>query len=87
MVKSKKMAAAASVLASIALLAFGAVPAVGAENPGTCAKDDKGNLRCVQVREYRVTQTDERVRIDNNMSQTCSGGKGELSCASDLVVG
>ncbi|MFF5795648.1 hypothetical protein [Streptomyces albogriseolus] len=87
MVKSKKMVtAAASVLGSLVLLAFGAVQAVGAENPGTCTKDDKGNLRCVQVSEYRVTKTDGGTRIDNKTSQSCTG-KGELTCASNLVVG
>jgi len=87
MVKSKKMlTTAAGVVGGLALLAFGAVQAVGAENPGTCTKDDKGNLRCVQVSEYRVTETDRGVRIDNNTSQSCSG-KGELTCASNLVAG
>ena len=76
----------ASVLGSLALLAFGAVQAVSAENPGTCTKDDKGNVRCVQVNEHRVTDTDKGVRIDNKTSQSCSG-KGELTCASNLVVG
>ncbi|MEV5335401.1 hypothetical protein [Streptomyces werraensis] len=87
MVKSKKMVAtAASVVGGLTLLAFAAVQAVGVENPGTCAKDDKGNVHCVQVSEYRVTKTDRGVRIDNNTSQSCSG-KGELTCASNLVVG
>ncbi|CAL9442427.1 hypothetical protein C1708_21290 [Streptomyces sp. DH-12] len=87
MVKLKKMVTtAASVLGSLVLLGFGAVQAVGVENPGTCTKDDKGNLRCVQVSEYSVTETDGGVRIDNNTSQNCSG-KGELTCASDLVAG
>ncbi|MDT3724554.1 hypothetical protein ROS62_06500 [Streptomyces sp. DSM 41972] len=85
--KSKKMVtAAASFMGSIALVAFGAVQAVGAEDPGSCTKDDQGNLRCVQVSEYSVTEAGEGVRVDNNTSQSCSG-KGELTCASELVVG
>ncbi|MGY1397019.1 hypothetical protein ACW69H_06360 [Streptomyces sp. SS10] len=87
MVKSKKIATAAmGVLGGLALLAFGAVQAVGAENPGTCTEDENGKVRCVQVSEYRVTETGNGVRIDNKTSQSCSG-KGELTCASNLVVG
>ncbi|MEU5466046.1 hypothetical protein ACH4KU_03680 [Streptomyces althioticus] len=85
MVKSKKIAAAMGVLGGVALFAFGAVQAVGAENPGTCTEDENGQVRCVQVSEYRVTETDGRVRIVNKTSQSCSG-KGELTCASDLAV-
>ncbi|GAB2327051.1 hypothetical protein AB0N20_24805 [Streptomyces griseoincarnatus] len=86
MVKSKRIATAATgVLGGLALLAFGAVQAVGAENPGTCTEGENGQVRCAQVSEYRVTETDNGVRIDNETSQSCSG-KGELTCASNLVV-
>ncbi|MFF8030999.1 MULTISPECIES: hypothetical protein [unclassified Streptomyces] len=86
MFNSKKIVAAAGVLGSFALIGLGAVQAVGAENAGTCAEDSKGNLRCVQQNEYRLTEKDGKVRVDNKTSQTCSG-KGELSCENTLVVG
>lgn len=84
MFQSKKIAAA-GLLGSLALIGLGAAQAVGAENPGTCTKDDKGHVRCVQVQEYRVAEEDGKVRVDNTMSQSCSG-KGELTCASTLAV-
>jgi hypothetical protein len=87
MVKSKKIATAVTgVLGGLALLVFGAVQAVGAENPEKCAEDENGKVRCVQVNEYRVTETENGVRVDNRTAQTCSG-TGELTCASNLVVG
>lgn len=84
MFQSKKIAAA-GLLGSLALIGLGAAQAVGAESPGTCTEDDKGHVRCVQVSEYRVTEQDGDVRVDNKTSQTCSG-KGELTCSSTLAV-
>ncbi|GGX10006.1 hypothetical protein GCM10010297_34470 [Streptomyces malachitofuscus] len=84
MFQSKKIAVA-GLLGSLALIGAGAAQAVGVESSGSCTKNDKGQVRCVQVSEYRVTEQDGKVRVDNKMSQTCSG-KGELSCSSTLSV-
>lgn len=86
MFRSRKIAALAGVLGSVALVGLGAVQAVGIENPGTCTEDSKGHVRCVRLDEYRVTGGDEKVRVDNETSQSCSGA-GELACASSLAVG
>ncbi|CAL9560342.1 hypothetical protein [Streptomyces sp. Tu 3180] len=87
MFQSKKIAAAAGVLGSFALIGVGAVQAVGAEGrPGNCTEDEKGNVRCVQVSEHRITRgEDGKVRIDGKSSQTCSGSGAELSCVSSVV--
>ncbi|MDN3267730.1 hypothetical protein [Streptomyces sp. MA15] len=84
MFQSKKIAVA-GLLGGLALTGFGAVQAVGAESPGNCTKDDKGQIRCVQVSEHRVTEQDGKVRIDSKVSQSCSG-KGEVKCTSSLVL-
>ncbi|CAL9560451.1 hypothetical protein [Streptomyces sp. Tu 3180] len=88
MFQSKKIAAVAGVLGGFALIGVGAVQAVGAEGSGTCAENDKGNVRCADVNEYRFTSDEYgEVRVDNDMAQTCSGSGAEVSCASSVVVG
>ncbi|CAM5536762.1 hypothetical protein [Streptomyces pilosus] len=84
MFQSKKIAAA-GLLGSLVLIGLGTVQAVGAESPGACTQNDKGHVRCVQESEYRVSEQDGKVRVDNKMSQSCSG-KGELTCSSNLVL-
>ncbi|GAA3498171.1 hypothetical protein GCM10019016_052740 [Streptomyces prasinosporus] len=88
MFNSKKIAAAAGVLGGFALIGVGAVQAVGAEGSGNCTEDEKGNVRCVQVSEHRVTRgEDGRLHVDQKTSQTCSGSGDELSCVSSVVFG
>ncbi|WP_081238755.1 hypothetical protein [Streptomyces viridosporus] len=88
MFKSKKIAVVAGVLGSFALIGAGAVQAVGAEGSGECAEDSKGNVRCVDVNEHEFTSDKYgKVRVANNMSQTCSGSGVEVSCANSVVVG
>ncbi|MGA5178428.1 hypothetical protein ACPCTK_27105 [Streptomyces pseudogriseolus] len=82
MFQSKKIAMA-GLLGSLALIGAGAAQAV--ESPGNCTKDDKGQIRCIQVSEHRITEQDGTVRVDNKTTQTCSG-KGELTCSTTLVV-
>ncbi|MEV8595292.1 hypothetical protein [Streptomyces sp. NPDC052012] len=88
MFSSKKIAAAAGVLGSLALIGLGAGQAVAGEGPSNkCVDDGKGTIRCVQVAEYRMT-TDSlgKVHIVNESAQSCPTSKGKVSCASDVVV-
>ncbi|GHB23071.1 hypothetical protein GCM10010377_11220 [Streptomyces viridiviolaceus] len=86
MFKSKKFAAAAGVLGSFALIGAAAVQAVAAENPGNCAEDRAGNVRCVQKSDSEITTEYGKVRFVNDSELTCSGS-GEVSCKSSAVVG
>ncbi|MER5991091.1 MULTISPECIES: hypothetical protein [Streptomyces] len=89
MFKSKKIAATvAGILGGFALIGAGALQAVGAEGSGECTEDVKGNVRCVQVNEQRITRgEDGKVHLDQTASQDCSGSGGELSCVSSVVLG
>ncbi|GHB23062.1 hypothetical protein GCM10010377_11200 [Streptomyces viridiviolaceus] len=87
MFKSKKFAAVAGVVGGFALIGAGAVQAVGAEGHGACGKDSKGNVRCVQVREYQLPADNRgKVRIDNDSKLACSGSGGEVACVNGAVV-
>lgn len=85
MFHSKKIAVA-GLLGSLALIVAGAAQAAGVGSSDNCTKDDKGQVRCVHVSEYRVTEQDGKVRVDNKTSQTCSG-EGEVTCSSTLSQG
>ncbi|MEU6180747.1 hypothetical protein [Streptomyces coeruleorubidus] len=84
MLDSKKIAAAAGVLCSFALLSVGAGQAFGHDASAGCVQDGKSKVRCVQESEYRVT-SDERgnVSVSNKQSQECSSG----TCVSRFHVG
>ncbi|AZM62214.1 MULTISPECIES: hypothetical protein [unclassified Streptomyces] len=84
MLQSKK-SAVAGLLGSLALIGAGAVQAVGAESPGNCTENDKGQIRCIEVSEHRVVEQDGTVRVDSKATQSCSG-KGELTCSNTLVL-
>lgn len=87
MLKSKKIAAAAGILGSFALIGVGAVQAFGVDGPSKCADDGNGHIRCVQVSEYHVT-TDKQgnVRVVNDSSQTCPSSQGEVNCVSTVAL-
>ncbi|MFC5956324.1 hypothetical protein ACFP51_18160 [Streptomyces pratens] len=88
MFKSKRIAAAAGVLGGVALIGAGAVQAAGVEGPDSCLKDSKGDVRCEQVREYRLpADTQGKVRFANEQRQTCSGSGVEVSCVNGAVLG
>ncbi|MFE2281336.1 hypothetical protein ACFXAE_29705 [Streptomyces sp. NPDC059454] len=85
MVTSKKIAAVAGVLGSLALVGAGAGHAFAESEPAKCVEDDKGNVRCVLVSEYRFTDKDGKVQVVSHSSQTCSGS-GYVSCSSNVVL-
>ncbi|MFF4014423.1 hypothetical protein [Streptomyces sp. NPDC001843] len=88
MLNSKKVAAAAGVLGSFALIGAGAVQAFAGDGyGGKCADDGKGHVRCVQVSQYQVT-TDKRgnITIVNETTQDCPVSHGQISCVSSFAV-
>lgn len=87
MLNSKKIAAAAGVLGSFALIGAGAVQAFAGEDSGKCADDGKGHVRCVQVSEYQVA-TDKRgnITIVNDATQNCPAAHGQINCVSSFAV-
>ncbi|MFF8590608.1 hypothetical protein ACF061_04055 [Streptomyces sp. NPDC015220] len=87
MLNSRKIAVAAGVLWSVALIGGGAAQAFahdgsgGSSGSGSCVQDGSGNVRCEQKMVYR----DERgnVHVVADQSQSCTGGP----CGSTFVVG
>lgn len=92
MLDSKKIAVAAGVLWSFALIGTGASQAFGDDGSGKCVDDGKGNVRCVQEGEYRFT-TDQRgnVHVYSRQTQTCQAPQGSqgsnVSCVNRITVG
>ncbi|MFF4830567.1 hypothetical protein [Streptomyces sp. NPDC001315] len=80
MLNSKKVAAAAGVLWSIALI--GAGQAFGHDGSGSCVDDGKGNVSCAQKSVYR-DKDGNLIEIDSKQSQTCVSG----TCGSYISVG
>ncbi|PAZ17246.1 hypothetical protein CLM62_03490 [Streptomyces sp. SA15] len=62
MFSSKKIAVAAGVLGSFALIGVGAAQAFGHEAAGMCADDGKGYVRCADVSKSKLT-TDKRGNV------------------------
>ncbi|MEU2602131.1 hypothetical protein [Streptomyces hirsutus] len=88
MFEPKKIAAAAGALGGLALIGSGAVRAVGAEGSGSCAKDGRSDIRCEQVREYRLpADLQGKVRFTDEREQACSGSGAEASCANGALLG
>jgi hypothetical protein len=87
MFNSKKIAAAAGLLAGIALIGVGAVQASAHGGPGTCVEDGKGHVRCVQMSEYQVIK-DERgnITVVSDSTQTCPTAHSQVSCADSVVA-
>ncbi|CAM5704489.1 hypothetical protein [Streptomyces purpurascens] len=87
MFNSKKIAAAAGILGSFALIGVGAVQASAQGGPGTCVQDSKGNIRCVQMTEYQVV-TDKvgNVTVVNDSTQTCPSSHGQVSCVDSVTA-
>ncbi|MBJ6632556.1 hypothetical protein [Streptomyces sp. I5] len=84
---SKKIVAAVGFLAGIVLAGVGAGQAFAESGPAKCVEDSSGNVRCVQVSEYRFTEKDGKYEIVNRQSVTCSGpGSSEMSCNVDRAV-
>ncbi|GAA2578645.1 hypothetical protein GCM10010304_19860 [Streptomyces roseoviolaceus] len=87
MFNSKKIAAAAGILGSFALIGVGAVQASAQGGPGTCVQDSKGNIRCVQMSEYQViTDKAGNVTVVNDSTQTCPSSHGQVSCVDSVTV-
>ncbi|MER5210545.1 hypothetical protein ABT063_08190 [Streptomyces sp. NPDC002838] len=87
MLSSKKIAAAAGVLGSFALIGVGAAQAFGHEGAGACVDDGKGQVRCADVSKYKLT-TDKRgnVTVVNDSTQSCPTSHSEVTCVSNVVV-
>jgi hypothetical protein len=87
MFNSKKIAAAAGILGSFALIGVGAVQASAQGGPGACVEDGKGNVRCVQTSEYQVI-TDKRgsVTVVNDSTQACPTSRGQVNCVDSVAV-
>ncbi|MGX4692151.1 hypothetical protein [Streptomyces sp. JNUCC 63] len=92
MLDSKKIAVAAGVLWSFALIGAGASQAFGHDGSGKCVDDGKGNVRCVQEGEYRST-TDKRGNghVSSRQTQTCpapqSSQGSNVVCVNRIVIG
>ncbi|MFJ8590717.1 hypothetical protein [Streptomyces sp. NPDC093598] len=87
MFSSRKIAAAAGVLGSFALVGVGTVQAFAEAGPGRCVDDGKGHVRCVQVSEYQVTSDKHgNVKIVNESTQTCPASNSQVTCVSSVVV-
>ncbi|NJP53351.1 hypothetical protein HCJ93_25620 [Streptomyces sp. SBST2-5] len=89
MFTTKKIAAAAGVLSGLAFLGLGAGQAAATDAPGTnkCVDDGKGNIRCVQVAEYRMkTDSLGNVLLQNESVQSCPTSNSQVTCVSDVVV-
>jgi hypothetical protein len=87
MLNSNKIAAAAGVLGSFALIGLGAVPASADGGPGKCVDDGNGHVRCVELSQYTYT-TDKggKVTVVNNSTQDCPTSHSQVSCVSSTVV-
>jgi hypothetical protein len=87
MFSSKKIAAAAGVLGSFALIGVGAAQSFGQEAAARCADDGMGNVRCADASQYKVT-TDKRgnVTVINDSTQSCPATNSQVNCVSDVVV-
>ncbi|PAZ17248.1 hypothetical protein CLM62_03500 [Streptomyces sp. SA15] len=95
MLSSKKIAAAAGVLGSFALIGVGAAQAFGHGAAGMCADDGMGNVRCADVSKSKLTTdkrgkfvTDKRgnIVVINDSTQTCPATDSQVTCVSDVVV-
>ncbi|GAA1413756.1 hypothetical protein GCM10009601_00200 [Streptomyces thermospinosisporus] len=89
MFSTKKIAAAAGVLSGLAFIGLGAGQAAATDAPGNdkCVNDGKGNVRCVQVTEYRMkTDSLGNVLLKNKSEQSCPSSKSRVTCVSDVVV-
>ncbi|MFJ8711904.1 hypothetical protein ACIRD9_01625 [Streptomyces violaceus] len=87
MLNSKKIAAAAGILGSFALIGVGAAQASALGDPGKCVDDGNGQVRCVELSQYTYT-TDKggKVTVTNNSSQDCPTSHSQVSCVSSTVV-
>lgn len=83
---SKKIAATVGALGGIALAGMGVGQASAESEPAKCVEDSNGNVRCVLVSEYQLTNEDGNVQLVNRQSQSCSGSGGEMSCNSTVVL-
>ncbi|MFF6812286.1 hypothetical protein ACFZAG_20690 [Streptomyces sp. NPDC012403] len=77
---SKKIAATVGALGGIVLAGVGAGQAFAESEPAKCVEESNGNVRCVQVSEYVLTNKDGKYQVVNEQSVTCSGS-GEMSCS------
>ncbi|MFD3620417.1 hypothetical protein ACFWWT_35285 [Streptomyces sp. NPDC058676] len=82
MLNSKKIAATAGVLWSLALIGAGSAQAIGHDGSDKCVDDGKGTVRCVQKTEY---SGDESVKIVNK--NTCKSVQDDKGTAHFACVG
>ncbi|WP_039932629.1 hypothetical protein [Streptomyces viridochromogenes] len=87
MFNSKKIAAVAGFLGSVALIGAGAVQASAHGGPGACVEDGKGQVRCVQTSEYQVaTDKGGNVTVVNDSTQVCPAAHSQVSCVDTVVA-
>lgn len=89
MLNSKKIAATAGVLWSLALIGAGSGQAYGHDGSGKCADDGKGNVRCVHKIEYTFTgDKPESVHmVSNNTCKSVEGEKGSrMACSGTATI-
>ncbi|MFD6033226.1 hypothetical protein ACFWHF_01575 [Streptomyces griseoincarnatus] len=87
MFKSKKMSAVAAVLGGVVLLGMGSGRSVATESPSTCSDDGQGNVLCRDTGEREFTsKTYGKVRMVNDVRQSCSGERADVSCGTSLSV-
>ncbi|AWW39519.1 hypothetical protein ADL00_39590 [Streptomyces sp. AS58] len=87
MFNSKKIAAVAGFLGSVALVGVGAVQAHAVEGPGNCVSDGAGKMRCVEVKHYEfTTESGQKVELVHKSTQNCPTSHSQVSCVSNLDV-
>ncbi|MEU9757921.1 hypothetical protein AB0D90_33230 [Streptomyces althioticus] len=87
MFSSKKMSVVAAALGGVVLLGFGGGQAVAAESPATCSDDGQGTVLCRDTGEREFTsKTYGKVRMVNDVRQSCSGERADVSCGTSLTV-
>ncbi|MCG8968218.1 MULTISPECIES: hypothetical protein [Streptomyces] len=79
-----KKIAVVGALGGLALAGIGAGQAF-ADGAPKCVDDGRGNIRCVQKSEYRLTDKGGKLELVNKQSLTCSTS-GEMSCNTDVVL-
>ncbi|MFD7770142.1 hypothetical protein [Streptomyces sp. NPDC059787] len=82
---SKKIAVTVGALGGIVLAGMGASQAFAEGKPAKCVEDSNGNVRCVQVSDYVLTDKDGKYEITNKQAPSCSGS-GEISCTTSVTV-
>ncbi|NEC48348.1 hypothetical protein G3I18_07120 [Actinospica acidiphila] len=81
MINLRTFVAAVGALGGIVLAGGGTGQAFAESEPAKCVEDSSGNVRCVQVSEYRLTDKDGKYQIVNRQSVACSSpGSSQIGC-------